>query len=59
MTSNQKIANYNTLELLMIYKVYFGYLVICSSNMVVLTLFTKLIHFTYSFINYKRYILVL
>jgi hypothetical protein len=32
----------------------FGCLVICSSNMMVLTLFTNFIHISFSFINNKQ-----
>jgi hypothetical protein len=38
----------------MIYKVYFGCLTICSSNIVVVILLTNLIYLSCSFINYKR-----
>jgi hypothetical protein len=36
------------------YNVYFVCLVICSSHMMVLTLFTNLVHLSCSFINYER-----
>jgi hypothetical protein len=54
MISNEKVVNYKILKLLKIYKVYIDCLVICSSYMMVLTLFTNLIHLSYSFINYER-----
>jgi hypothetical protein len=54
MTSNEKVANYKILQLLKIYKVYFGCLVICSSHMMVPTICTYLIHLSRSFINYER-----
>jgi hypothetical protein len=42
MTLNQKVANYKIVQLLKVYKLYFGCLVIYSSNLMVLTLFTNL-----------------
>jgi hypothetical protein len=43
MTSIQKIAN-KIIEILKIYKVYFDCLVIYSSHILVLTLFTKILY---------------
>jgi hypothetical protein len=54
MTSNEKVVNYELLELLKIYKVYFGCLVICLSHMMVLTICTNSIRLSHSFINYER-----
>jgi hypothetical protein len=42
MTLNQKVANYKIVQLLKVYQLYFGCLVIYSSNLMVLTLFTNL-----------------
>jgi hypothetical protein len=54
MTSNENVVNYKLLELLKIYKVYFGCLVICLSHMMVLTICTNSICLSRSFINYER-----
>jgi hypothetical protein len=51
MTSNEKVVNY---KLFKIYKVYFGCLVICLSQMMVLTICTNSIRLSRSFINYER-----
>jgi hypothetical protein len=53
-TSNEKVVNYILLELLKIYKVYFGCLVICLSHMMVLIICTDSIRLSRSFINYER-----
>jgi hypothetical protein len=51
MTSNEKVVNY---KLLKIYKVYFGCLIICLSQMMVPTICTNSIRLSRSFINYER-----
>jgi hypothetical protein len=54
MNSNEKFSNYKILYLLKIYKVYFCCLVICSSEIVVLILFTNLIYLSCSFMKLMR-----
>jgi hypothetical protein len=54
MTSNEKVVNYKLLQLLKIYKVYFGCLIICLSHMMVLTICTNSIRLSRSFVNYER-----
>ena len=51
MISTEKIMNIKVVELI---KIYNFILVICSSDKVVLTLFTNFIYLSCGFINYKR-----